>query len=171
MTFRGLTTARLSLRELTPADLDDVARMMSDPEVTRYYPKVYTVEDCRQWLRRQLDRYARDGHGLWRVSERESDAFVGQCGLVTQVVDGASEIELGYLLAREHWGRGYATEAARAVIGWGFRVLRPQRLISLIDPDNRASQRTAQRLGMRREGETAKWGKRLCIYVRDRTPG
>jgi ribosomal-protein-alanine N-acetyltransferase len=169
VTFGGLTTPRLSLRELRLDDLEDVTRMMGDEEVTRFYPKIYTVEDSRHWLRRQLDRYARDGHGLWRVGERSSDAFVGQCGLVSQVVDGNAEIELGYLLAREHWGRGYATEAARAALEWGFRALRPGRMISLIDPDNAASQRTARRLGMRRVGETAKWGRRLCVFATRQT--
>jgi len=171
MAFRGLDTPRLSLRELTPDDLADVTRMLNDAEVTRYYPRVHTVEDSGRWLRRQLDRYARDGHGLWRVGERSSGAFVGQCGLVAQVVDGNAEIELGYLLTREQWGHGYATEAARAALDWGFRVLRPERVISLIDPANLASQRVARRLGMSREGETAKWGRRLCVYSTRRSRG
>ena len=77
-----LRTPRLELGRLTAADLDFVALMLADPEVMRYYPKTYTRDEAREWIQRQLDRYARDGHGLWLVVDRATREPLGQCGLL-----------------------------------------------------------------------------------------
>jgi RimJ/RimL family protein N-acetyltransferase len=144
-----LATSRLVLRELVPSDLDFVATMLAHPDVNRYYEKQYTRTDAEAWLNRQLARYAKDGHGLWLVSERASGEPVGQVGLLMQDVEGRRHPEIGWLLHRPYWGRGYATEAAagtRALAKnhWGYT-----RLISLIRPTNLPSQRVAERIGMR----------------------
>src|SRR5262245_12549591 len=95
-----LTTPRLVLREMTRDDLDFVAEMMGDPDVTRYYPKQYSREEARHWLERQLERYRRDGHGLWLVTLKSTGEPVGQVGLAMQDVDGIREPEVGWLLHR-----------------------------------------------------------------------
>jgi RimJ/RimL family protein N-acetyltransferase len=144
-----LETARLRLQEMVPHDIDFIAAMLGDAEVTRYYERTFTRADAEAWLGRQLDRYARDGHGLWLVIHREGDNPVGQVGLAMQEVEGTSHPEIGWLLHRPFWGKGYATEAAMATRDAAFKRWGYKRAISLIRPVNEPSRRVAQRIGMR----------------------
>jgi ribosomal-protein-alanine N-acetyltransferase len=143
-----LQTPRLRLREMVADDLDFVATMLAHPHVNRYYERPFPRSEARAWLERQRDRYERDGHGLWLVVERSTRQPVGQVGLMLQEVEGRRQPEIGWLLHRPYWGRGYATEAGAgardlARSRWGYG-----RLISLIRPVNRPSQRVAERIGM-----------------------
>jgi RimJ/RimL family protein N-acetyltransferase len=143
-----LETARLLLRELVPGDLDFVATMLANPDVARYYARTFDRSDAEIWLQRQLDRYRRDGHGLWLVEDRATGAPVGQIGLALQEVEGEQLPEIGWLLHRPFWGRGYATEAGGATRDAAFGRWGYPRVISLIRPENAPSQRVAERLGM-----------------------
>lgn len=160
------------LRELVDADLDFVAAMLGDPEVMRYYPKPLTRAEAKGWLDRQRARYAADGHGLWLTLERETQRPVGQVGIVMQNVHelGATQTpEIGYLLDRSAWGRGYATEAALAVRAYAFETLAYPRVISLIRPENERSQAVARRLGMQVVAETTYLGMLHRVYGIDAT--
>jgi RimJ/RimL family protein N-acetyltransferase len=139
---------RLAFRELTAGDLDFVAAMLGHPEVMRYYPKVQTREEAAGWIERQLGRYARDGHGMWLVSDRATGEPRGQVGLAMQEVDGVAEPEIGYLIHRPFWRQGLATEAALATRAWAFEIRGLPRVISLIRPENLPSQGVAGKLGM-----------------------
>jgi ribosomal-protein-alanine N-acetyltransferase len=143
-----LETPRLALREMSPGDLDFVAAMLAHPEVMRYYPRLYSRDEARAWIERQLDRYARNGHGLWLVLDRVTSEPVGQVGLVLQLVDGVEEPEIGYLIHRPFWRQGLASEAALGVRTWAFDTLGLERVISLIRPENLPSQGVARKLGM-----------------------
>jgi [ribosomal protein S5]-alanine N-acetyltransferase len=144
-----LDTPRLTLRELVPDDLDFVAEMMGNPEVSRYYERQFTRENSREWLERQLERYRRDGHGLWLVLRRDDLTPVGQVGLAMQEVEGTREPEIGWLLHRPYWGEGFATEAALGVRDAAFTRWKYPRVISLIRPVNLPSQRVAERVGLK----------------------
>ncbi|HLG16634.1 MAG TPA: GNAT family N-acetyltransferase [Blastocatellia bacterium] len=109
-----LETSRLLLRDLVPDDLDFVATMLAHPEVNRYYERQFDRYDAEVWLNRQIERYRRDGHGLWLALDRETGTPMGQVGLAIQEVESVSHPEIGWLLHRPFWGRGYATEAAAA---------------------------------------------------------
>jgi RimJ/RimL family protein N-acetyltransferase len=160
-----LSTARLVLREMVPADLGFVADMLGDPEVMRYYPKVYSRAEAQEWLDRQRARYLRDGHALWLVSLAATGEPVGQIGLVRQTVKGVDETEVGYLLARAFWGRGFASEAARACRDHALLALGRPHVISLIRPENAPSRRVAERIGMRVVDRTLHWGFDHLIYA------
>ena len=146
-----METERLILRRLTPSDLDDLAALYADPAVMRYYPSTRTRDDTRQRLDGMLAHYeARPGTGLWATIHKADGRFIGRCGLLIQNMDGHEELEVGYMLAKEYWGRGLATEAARAIRDYGFRTFsNVPRLISLIRPENRPSERVAERNSMR----------------------
>jgi RimJ/RimL family protein N-acetyltransferase len=139
---------RLAFRELTPGDLDFVADLLGHPEVMRYYPKVQTRDEAMAWIDRQLGRYARDGHGMWLVSDRATGEPRGQVGLAMQEIDGVAEPEIGYLIHRPFWRQGLATEAALATRAWAFETRGLPRVISLIRPENLPSQGVAGKLGM-----------------------
>lgn len=146
-----LETPRLMLRELSLEDLDFVAGMLGDPQVMRFYPKCYSRDDTRAWLRRQLDRYELHGHGLWLVIEKATGEPVGQVGLVLQKVEETHQPEIAYLIHRTYWRRGFASEAAAGTRDYAFDVLNKPYVISLIRPENTPSQGVARKIGMRCE--------------------
>lgn len=143
-----IETERLGLRRLSPGDLDDMAALLGDPEVMRYYPRPKSRDEARQWIEWNLDSYERYGHGLWASVVKETGQFIGDCGLVVQTVDGEDLVEVGYHLVRSQWRRGYASEAAAACRDHAFRTLMVPRLISLIRPENHPSRGVAERIGM-----------------------
>ncbi len=148
-----LETPRLMIREMSLGDLDFVATMLADPEVMRYYPKCYSREEAEAWIQRQINRYAKHGHGLWLVLDKRTGQPVGQVGLLIQHVHGVDEKEVGYLIHRPFWRRGLATEAASGCRDYAFDVLGRQRVISLIRPENVPSQGVARKLGLEPEPE------------------
>ena len=160
-----LETSRLRLREMSLADLDFVAAMLSHPEVMRFYPKRYTRDEARAWIERQVQRYADHGHGLWLVTERGSETPVGQVGLMMQEVEGTWEPEIGYLVHRPFWRRGYASEAAREVRKHAFEALGLPKVISLIRPENIPSQGVARSLSMAAEREVDFKGFRHIVFA------
>jgi RimJ/RimL family protein N-acetyltransferase len=160
-----IETDRLYLRRLGLDDADLLLEIFSDPIAMQYYESTRDRDQTVGWIRWNLEMYEQHGHGMWAAFERDGNRFVGQVGLVVQEVEGRTETELGYLLRRSCWGRGFATEAARGCRDYGFRDLHRDRLISLIDLRNEPSRRVAARVGMRIEREIRKWGKAVCVYA------
>ena len=160
-----LETRRLKLRELVPDDIDFLAEMLADAEVMRYYPKRLTRELSTEWIERQVARYKTDGHGLWLAEERESGAPVGQVGLVRQTINGAEECEVGYLIHQPYWRRSFATEGAQACRDYAFTTLHKPRVISLIRPENAASQGVARHLGMEVIGRAPHGGYEHLVFA------
>jgi RimJ/RimL family protein N-acetyltransferase len=159
-----LETSRLLLRELVPSDLDFVAEMLAHPDVSFHYERRFARADAQVWLDRQLERYRRDGHGLWLVVERATAAPVGQVGLVLQEVEGRRRPELGWVLARPFWGRGYATEAGLAVREAAWSRWGHASVISLIRPANQPSRRVAERVGLTPAREVEFHGFNHLLY-------
>jgi ribosomal-protein-alanine N-acetyltransferase len=159
-----LQTDRLHLREMVPGDLEFVAAMLADPEVAYYYERRFTRAESEVWLERQLERYARNGHGLWLVTERGTGSPVGQVGLALQDVEGVRWPEIGWLLHRPFWGRGYATEAGIATRDAAFTRWKYREVISLIRPNNVRSRRVAERVGMHASGPVQFHGFEHIMY-------
>ncbi|MDX2006686.1 MAG: GNAT family N-acetyltransferase [Meiothermus sp.] len=149
-----LQTPRLLLRLLEPGDAVALMAIFGDPEVMAYSDKgVRDTTWVEGWIRRELEQQRRHSFGRYAVTERDSRALVGYCGLENEELEGRTEIALGYRLARSRWGSGYATEAARAVLEHGLLHLGLSRIVARIDPGNGASVRVAERLGMKLEKE------------------
>ena len=163
-----LPTPRLAFREMTPDDLDDLAALLGDPEVMRYYPHPKSRDEALAWIAWNQRLYRAYGFGLWLLTLRDSGEFVGDCGLTPQQVDGAAEIELGYHVRAALQGRGLATEAAAACCDYARDVLGVDRLIAIIDPRNRQSQRVAEKLGLvveRDSDNRGRWCSPRRIYA------
>lgn len=161
-----LETDRLLLRVFRPEDLDAFAEIEADPEVMRFYA---SGPRPREWAERGVRYFIglqeRHGFSPWAVVHKADHRFLGFCGLLPQTIDGADEVEVGYKLARADWGRGLATEAARACRDWGFSHSSVPRLVSIIDPGNAASIRVAEKNGMRHEKDAEYDGKTCRIYA------
>ena len=143
-----LETQRLLLRELTPADLSAICRVLQDKETMYAYEHAFSDEEAEAWLNNQLRRYREDGFGLWAVVLKESGEIIGQCGITLQNVNDEWVPEVGYLFERAHWHKGYATEAAAACKEYAFDVLGLDTVYTIIRDNNIASQNVARRNGM-----------------------
>ncbi|KJH72712.1 GNAT family N-acetyltransferase [Aliterella atlantica] len=158
-------TPRLILRHLTINDADDLAAIYADPVVMKFYPSLWTYTETKQQIERTIVTYEKIGFGLWATIYKANNKFIGRCGLVPQLVDGQQEIEIGYLLAKEYWNKGLATEAACASRDYGFEQVGCDRLISLIDPGNIASQKVALKTSLTYEKNTTMWEKLIRVYT------
>ncbi len=145
-----LETERLILRKLTVEDAEALYCIYHEPDVMKYFTHgpPESIEAERAGIQRHLLHYERHGFGLWAAALLESGELIGRCGLLAQQVDDVAEIELAYLLSPRFWGRGLASEAARAIRDLAFSTLGCSRLISLIHPANLASKRVAHSVGM-----------------------
>jgi RimJ/RimL family protein N-acetyltransferase len=157
-----LETERLRLRPFRLSDFDDYAAMCEDPEVARYLLTRLSREQSWRHLAFLVGHWKLRGYGMWAVEERETGTFVGRIGFADP--EGWPGCELAWTLARRWWGRGYATEGARAALAHAFTALDKDRVISLIHPENRASIRVAERLGETLQGHAELLGKEHLVY-------
>lgn len=155
-----LETKRLLLRRLVIDDLDALFALYSDEEIRRYFPEgTLTYEETKEELEWFLNGHPHYPElGLWATIYKETGQFIGRCGLLPWTIDGRNEVEVAYLLDKKFWGQGLATEAAQAILHYGFEHLQLSRLICLIDRENRASISVATKIGMtfEKEGEDEK---------------
>ncbi len=148
-----LETDRLDLRELEPADLQDVYEYASDPQVaaTSLWKTHRSLDDSLDYITGAIDQYRRHDLGPWGVILRAENKLIGTIAFASWNANHA-RIEIGYALSRRYWNRGFATEAARRVIEYGFDALRLNRISAYCGVDNIASARVLEKAGMRFEG-------------------
>jgi RimJ/RimL family protein N-acetyltransferase len=146
MTSLPLPTERLRFREYRDDDLEDVVAMFGDPQARRFYPEMDTPEACRGWIEWSKRNYRDHGFGLWAIEDLSSGAFLGDCGLTYQPVEGDRLLELGYHLLAEHRGKGLVTEAGRACLDYALDQLAAPMVCSLVHPENAPSMAVAGRL-------------------------
>jgi RimJ/RimL family protein N-acetyltransferase len=159
-----LETARLRLRPFVEADWPAYAAMCADAEVMRHIggggPQ--SREDAWRSIAAFLGHWALRGYGMYALEHRETGVLLGRVGYLDP--PGWPGFELGWLLAREHWGHGYAREAASAALRHALEHMRRDRVISLIRPGNARSIAVAEAIGERLHGETVMLGSRALIY-------
>lgn len=126
-----------------------MAGLLGDPDVMQFYPAPKTRDEAAEWIAWNERNYAEHGHGLW-IIETLIGEFVGDCGLTWQEVNGASKLEVGYHIGVEWQGRGLATEAAAACRDFARAHVETDELVAIVHPDNRASERVAEKIGMHR---------------------
>jgi RimJ/RimL family protein N-acetyltransferase len=157
-------TPRLRLRRLRPDDLDEVAAMGADHEQMRFSPRPKTRDEVRAWLEWNRALYDEHGFGTWYVASASGGEFVGYCGIRPLLLDGRQETELAWHVRKTHWNRGLATEAARASLALGLDTFGLPSLVAIIHPDNGASRRVAQKLGMAEDGHLVHAGEPVVVY-------
>jgi RimJ/RimL family protein N-acetyltransferase len=145
-------TARLRLRQWREEDLAPFAALNADPDVMEFFPKVLTRAESDAVAGRIRDHFARHGFGLWAVEAPGIADFLGFVGLAVPSFEAHFTpcVEIGWRLARPHWGHGYATEAATAALAFGFGDRALEEIVAFTVPANIPSRRVMGRLGMRR---------------------
>jgi RimJ/RimL family protein N-acetyltransferase len=138
-----LETERLRLRQYVLADADALFDVFSDPDARDFYPAMADPANARRWIEWNLRNYDAFGLGLWAVELKTSGTFIGDCGLTYQDVEGANMLEVGYHIVLRERRKGYATEAARACLDFGFVHTSSEQICSLVNLSNLASRKVA----------------------------
>jgi len=160
-----MRTERLLFAPWTEADWLALKPIATHPEVMRYISDGQPWPDDRiqEFVGRQMDGFRLRGYCLWQLLEASSGGMIGFCGL--QPLEGTGEIEIGWWLARSHWGRGLATEAARTALRDGFVRAGLARVVAIAQPQNRASVRVMEKLGMQHEKSMKHKGFDVVLYA------
>jgi RimJ/RimL family protein N-acetyltransferase len=159
-----LKTERLVLRMLREDDFEQYAAMLAHADVARYLSDGRPLSRADAWRQMAfvVGHWQLRGYGLWAVEEAATGRLAGRIGFLNP--EGWPGFELGWTLAREFWGRGYATEGARRALAYAFNEMGREHVISLIRPDNLPSVRVAERLGERLEGSVQLFGAEAHVY-------
>lgn len=157
-----IMTARLRLRPLCRDDLDALAEVYLHPQVMRWIGS-HTREDVEHEIALQVEHQRTLGWSFWAVEHRDTGRMIGDCGLQPLEHHGP-DVELGYDLHPDAWGRGLATEAARAVVGQAFGPLGVDRVVAVVKPDHVASQRVLEKVGLHHAGTRLAYGESMLLY-------
>ncbi|WP_028105260.1 GNAT family N-acetyltransferase [Exiguobacterium undae] len=157
----------MEFRKCSNDDFEFLLSLVSDPEMVRYIGegKIRNREgaqDFLEWIYKTYD--SGSNKGLMLLVDKEVNNPIGHAGLIPQTIDGMEQVEIGYCISREHWGKGYATEAAEALRNYGLNVLSEEKLIALIPPGNIASKKVATKVGMNLEKEIILRGQDVHMY-------
>jgi RimJ/RimL family protein N-acetyltransferase len=167
-----LKSERLILRKITPDDFDDLAVMLRDSDVMTAWEHTFSDEQIRQWIDNQTARYQKEIVGYFAAIRKDTGEFIGQMGLLWNDFDELRVMEIGYMLKRQYWGMGYATEGAAALAQYAFTEIGLNKIYASIRPENQSSIRVAERIGMNVEGSFIKQynGKDMehLIYSKER---
>jgi RimJ/RimL family protein N-acetyltransferase len=159
-----ITTPRLILRPLEPADVEILYRIYLVEGVLQYFPNPAPppLEKVQRFIAGQEKHWAEYGYGNWGILSEGESQIIGWAGL--QYVTELDETEVGYLLDRSFWGRGYASEAARASLQFGFENFNFDHIIALVHPDNFGSRRVIEKCGMTHMENKVLWGLEMMRY-------
>lgn len=141
-------TERLYLRELSEDDFEELCTILQDEETMYAYETPFTDEKVNEWLNWNLASYQKNNFGLWAIIDKNEEKFVGQCGIVYSDVEGKNLLEIGYLVNKQYWRQGYASEASALCLDYAKNILKTPKICSIIRDTNIASQTVAEKNGM-----------------------
>ena len=144
-----LETERLILREMNHGDYDALYAVLADSDIMEHYPYTFDEVRVRKWISRNIERYEKDGYGLWAVCLKESGEMIGDCGITMQNIHGAILPEIGYHIRADQQRKGYASEAAAECIRFAFESLDFPAVYSYMKYTNIPSQQVAMKNGMK----------------------
>ena len=151
-----LKTERLTLKYITQDDFEELKTILKDKDVMYAWEYDFTDNDVQEWIDRNLDFYKRYNLGFFIMSENQSGNVIGQTALKPDTIEGKQYYEIGYILKKEYWHKGYATETAKALKEYAFNTLKLNEVIFEIRPNNLPSRKVAENLGAKICGEFIK---------------
>ena len=145
-----IETERLGLRQVTENDFENWHAILSDAETMQFYPAPFDKEKTMSWIKWNLDNYKNYGFGLWAVILKETNQFIGDCGITLQNIHGDGRLfpEIGYHISKNFWRKGYASEAAKACLKYAFENTKYEEVFSYQKWTNIPSRKTAIKMGM-----------------------
>ncbi len=158
-----IETERLRIRELELSDAIALSKVLCDRESMKYYPREKTSEEVNAWIGRNIERYSKHGFGLWAVERKSDNEFLGECGITLQNIDNEELPEVGYHTIRAYCNKGYASEAAKACLRFGFRKFGFSAIYSYCNSANIPSRRVMEKIGMEKIKEYV--GDGVCTVV------
>ncbi len=164
MKIPTLHTERTLLRPFSMKDLKALATIFAKPDVMKFMPggRPRSLEETETTLKATLQHWFDHGFGWWAIEEKQDHALLGWCGL--SYLDGTKEVELLYLVDQPYWGRGFARETARASLDYGFNQLGLKSIAAVAVPENLASRRVMEKLGMQYRGPKHCYNSDLAYY-------
>ncbi len=151
-----LETERLYLREIACSDFDDLKDMLQDTEVMYAWEYTFSDAEVSEWIDKNLARYKTSGLGYFIAVDKITGRVAGQAALMPDIINNNRFYEIGYILKKQYWHKGYAAECARALAEYAFNELNLDKVIFEIRPENMPSRRVAEKLGAKIEGEFIK---------------
>jgi ribosomal-protein-alanine N-acetyltransferase len=163
MEIPTLETTHLLLRPWKLEDAEPLFKILQEPDILKYFPPTaFTLEKTLRYIHHQLQHWQERGYGHWAVIFKVDNRLVGWNGL--EYLPETAEIEVAYLFSHQVWGHGYATEAARAAIEYGFENATLPTIIGLVHPDNIGSIRVLEKCGLAFIDRKTYWGLEMCRY-------
>lgn len=160
-----LTIPRLQLQPFALEHLDGLHALNADPEVMRYISgRAETREETAASIERVMVRWAERGYSWWSFLRRDNGALIGAGCIQPLAHQPDNPLEIGWRLRRDHWGQGYASEAARRMAAFAFDTLDTPELVAVCHPNNTDSERVMRRLGMRSRGTGTHYGTTVLVY-------
>jgi RimJ/RimL family protein N-acetyltransferase len=162
-----IETPRLILREFVPDDVTALAKILAKPEAMRFSPTgPISIEQTAAKMASFIDSYVELGYGKWTVIERQTGQLIGYCGIAIAEIEGKHENELGYRFDPHFWGQGLATEAATACLEYALKTLKLKYVLGIVYPENKASIRVLEKIGMEFVKESLWCEKVVQIYIK-----
>ena len=164
MKIPTITTERLIVRPFTLEDTATMHQIINGKDVLKYFPgsKTITEVQVQRMIERIRTHWQDKGYGLWAIELRATGALLGRCGL--QHLEETDEVEIDFIFSRDHWGNGFATEAGKASLQYGLEQLRLQTIVGIVHPENLASQRVLEKVGMAQIEKTEYFGMACYKY-------
>jgi RimJ/RimL family protein N-acetyltransferase len=165
MKIPTITTARMVLRPFIEADAEPLHAVLAEKDFLRYFPNPGppSLERVQKYVALQLKHWQEHGYGRWAVEMQEKSGLIGWNGL--QYLPDTDEIEIGYILAKPHWNQGLTTEGALAGLHFAFEQLGLEQIVGIVHPENGASQRVLEKLGMHFTKEAEYFGMQAFRYT------
>jgi RimJ/RimL family protein N-acetyltransferase len=165
---REIETPRLQLRPFTPDDVDDLHHLYNHRDLFKYMSneKPLPWEQARAVIDAFTENWKRHDFGVWAVIDRNNQRLIGHCGF--KFLENTPDVQIGYLLSKSYWGRGLATEAAAAVLKYGFEVAKLKRIVAIAKADNIASRRVMEKIGMKYEKDAYYYDNDVVYYALSR---
>lgn len=157
-------TQRLKIRIPISEDLENIRSLQSDLDIMRSSSKVLNIKDTKAHQTRNINSQKNEDSGLWTIIRKKDHQFIGQCGLITQIVEDQKYVEVGYILNPQFWNQGYASESVLGTIKYGKNILGIQEIIALIDPSNQSSKIVAKKVGLNLKKKVKIWGKTIEMW-------
>lgn len=158
-----IETERLILRQMKHEDMEAYLDIFTDPETMKYFGVVFDRGQMEGWIERNLEHQKKHGFSLLTVVLKENNEIIGDCGLETDEIEGKLTVGLGYDFKRKYWNRGYATEAGKAVVEYGFGTFDFDKISGWANPENGPSIRVAEKIGFTRGKSILRGGKEYLL--------